>query len=173
MRARIVSRWVIVLAAGMLGSVVAMPTVGASPGGAPSATASGPFTGTTSFTFGTDGCSFVHQTFDGTFGAPRKRTSTFHLNGCVDLAGGFQYTGSFTMGLKRHGSLTGTVTGSVGAEPIPCVPLDFTLTVTGGTGRFTRTSGTIALHGTWCSSGTIPAVNDPISGTLVGSLTRS
>ncbi len=170
MRTRIV-RSLAVLATGLLASVVAIPTAGASPNPALNRATSGPFSGTTSYTFATDGCSFVHQTFDATFGARRKRASVLHLSGCVDLAGGFPYSGSFTMGLKRHGSLIGTVTGSVGSD-LPCAPLDFTLTVSGGTGRFTRTSGTIALHGTWCSSGNVPALNDPISGTLVGSLTR-
>lgn len=173
MRTRIASRFAMVVIAGMFGSVVATPAVGAAPGGSLSAVASGPFAGTTSYTFVTDGCSFVHQVYDGTYGTRRKATGSFHLSGCVDLVGSsFLYTGSFSVDAKGQGALTGTVTGTVDAATLPCAPLDFVLTVTGGTGRLARVSGSITLQGSWCGRGNVPAVDDPISGQLVGSLIR-
>jgi hypothetical protein len=151
---------------------LAMLGLAAAPAGAagdPSAL-SGPFTGTTSYTFATDGCSFVHQVYEGTFGA-RGTNGSFRLDGCVDLTTAFGYTGTFTV-TARGGQLTGTVTGTIEAQILPCSPFHFTLTVTDGSGRFNRTRGTIAMDGEWCSQGQVPATNDPIDGTVVASLTR-
>jgi hypothetical protein len=158
----------------VVGFVLALVGPVAAPAGAkPAPLASGPFTGTTSYTFVTDGCSFVHQVYDATVGSNRNPTSSFHLAGCVTLSmnsDGFPYSGTFTI-RTRGGTLTGTVAGGVHAEILPCSPFRFTLTVTGGTQRLRHTSGTITVAGTWCERGDVPAVNDPISGDLTASLT--
>jgi hypothetical protein len=155
------------LGLGMLG-VLAAPAGAA---GGSSGAVSGPFTGTTSYTFTTDGCSFVHQVYQGTFGTRSRPSGSFDLAGCVELTTGFTYSGTFTV-RTAGGALTGTVAGTIDAEILPCSPFHFTLTVTGGTGRFRHTGGTIAVTGQWCSRNTVPAVDDPISGTFVASLTR-
>jgi hypothetical protein len=132
---------------------------------------SGSFTGTTSYTFTTDGCSFVHQVYEGTFGPRTKPIGTFRLAGCVNLTSSFGYTGTFTV-TTHGGGLTGTVAGTIEAATLPCAPFHFTLTVTGGSGRLHRTRGTIAVEGEWCNRGQVPAVHDPIDGHYVASLTR-
>jgi hypothetical protein len=157
----------VLLGIGLLGTVVAAPAGAAS---GTSGVVSGPFRGTTSYTFTTDGCSFVHQVYQGTFGT-RGKTGSFRLAGCVDLTTSFGYTGTFTVE-ARGGNLTGTVAGTIEAATLPCAPFHFTLTVTGGSGRFHRTVGSIAVDGEWCNRGEIPAVSDPIDGQFVASLTR-
>jgi hypothetical protein len=89
----------------------------------------------------------------------------------VDLTTNFGYTGTFTV-QARGGDLTGTVAGTIDAATLPCAPFRFTLTVTGGSGRFHRAAGAIAVTGQWCNRGQVPALNDPIDGQFVASLTR-
>ena len=173
MRSHVLTKLFTIAIAGVLWSALAMPTAGGASGDGLDALVSGPFTGTTSYTFTVSGCSFVHQVHDATYGTRSRPSGSFHLDGCVGLGTTFPYTGTFTLRAKGHATLTGTVSGTVRAEIVPCAPLEFVLTVTGGTGRLARASGSIALHGAWCGRGDIPAVEDPISGALVGSLARS
>jgi hypothetical protein len=126
---------------------------------------SGPFTGTTVFDFSTPRCSFVHQVFDATYQAEAGGSGTFHIDTCVSDAlvdGAFPVDGSFVLTTPSGATLTGSVTGRVFGGP---PQLDFTLTVTGGTGQFQGVTGTVGLDGTWDA-------NNPgaIAGTLVGSL---
>jgi hypothetical protein len=158
----------VVLGLGMLGMLGLVATPAGA--GGTSGVATGPFTGTTSYTFTTDGCSFVHQVYEGTFGT-RGTSGSFRLAGCVDLTTAFGYTGTFTV-TAHGGKLTGTVAGTIEAQTLPCSPFHFTLTVTDGSGRFHRTGGPNAKNGEWCNRGEIPAGNDPTDGQLVASLTR-
>jgi hypothetical protein len=158
---------------GTLAMGVAAPSASAAPAGSVDALVSGPFIGTTSWTFATAGCDFVHQVFDGTYGTHRKPAGSFHLEGCIGLDGLFSYVGTFTVQAKGHTTVTGTVSGTVNANMIPCAPLNFALAVTGGTGRLAGSSGSITLRGSWCGTpGAIEPVNEPISGELVASLTN-
>src|SRR5918997_1768664 len=84
---------------------------------------SGTFTGTASFQFSAQGCSFVHQEFEGTWihreGAPG---GTFHLTGCVTPVNesSFSYRGTFLMvtqgGAQLRGTLSGGTDGSCPAD---------------------------------------------------------
>jgi hypothetical protein len=136
---------------------------------------SGAFTGTTTFAFSAEGCSFVHQVFDGTYirrqGAPGGR---FHIDVCVELqpTGIFRLAGSFQLTTQGGARLTGAASGEVGqALPGNVIPLEFTLTVTEATKRFRRATGSLGLEGQWVSS-LEPSRVDPIEGTLAGSLRR-
>jgi len=164
--------------AGMLAMVVSVPAATAAQSGALDTLVSGPFTGTTGWQFTAAGCSFVHQTFDGTYGTRHKPSGSFHLDGCVtpDLAppnsGLFDYVGTFSVKTRGHTAVTGTVSGTEDASMVPCAPLNFVLTVTHGTGRLSGSTGTITLTGNWCGrvSPDIEPVADPINGELVASL---
>src|SRR4051812_28505888 len=165
-----------VVIAGVLSMVVAAPAATAAPSGSLDALVSGPFTGTTGWKFTAAGCSFVHQTYDGTYGTRRKPVGSFHLDGCVAPAGTsnnglFTYNGTFSLHAKGHTGVTGTVSGIEDAGMFPCAPLNFVLTVIGGTGRLAGSTGSITLHGNWCGrTVTVEPVADPISGELVTSL---
>jgi hypothetical protein len=129
---------------------------------------SGPFTGTTVVDFPPT-CPVAHQVFDATYDAEAGGAGTFHIDNCVLLPTpedpAFPVDGSFVLTAPSGATLTGTVTGTVLFDASGAAQLDFTLTVTGGTGQFQDVTGTIALDGTW--DGNNPGT---ISGTLVGSL---
>ena len=171
MRTRITAAAAAVAFAGMLAFVAGAPA-GAEPGPALSRAASGQFTGTTSYTFNTGGCGFsspIHQVYDATYGA-RGASGAIHLDGCVTIATNpFEYNGSFELKIEQGGILSGSVTGTIGGAT-GCTPFAFVLTVTGGTNRFARAKGSIAVDGTWCFQGNVPAVDDPIGGDLAASL---
>ena len=134
----------------------------AEPGQSLNREVTGSFTGTSSFDFSAGGCAFVFEAYDLTFQTGRGRPGTLHIEGCVNSApvvGSFAFeSGTFTLTSRTGATLTGTVSGGV-------FPIDLTLTVTEGTKRFRRATGTIAVDGTGGPSG-------PVSGTLTGSLQR-
>src|SRR4030095_2340762 len=71
--------------------VLAALFMGAAPAGAESTTAlnrevNGPFVGTTSFDFFTNGCSFIHQALDGTYTTVKGGTGSIHLDVCPTFA---------------------------------------------------------------------------------------
>jgi hypothetical protein len=171
MRARLFGKVAAVVITGVCVMTLGAPVASAAPKHTLDPLVSGPFTGTTSWKFTTAGCDFVHQVYDGTYGTRRKPAGSFHIDGCIRLDGVFSYTGTFAVRSKGHTGVTGTVSGTVGATSFPCAPLDFVLTVTGGTGRLAGSSGSITLRGNWCGRGQIEPVDDPINGELVGSLT--
>ena len=109
----------------------------------------GSFSGTQSFTFGTDGCSFVEQVFDATYpGSAAVGSVTLHLDGCIVL-GVFpqiSYTGAFAISTSV-GTLSGNAAGPINNILGPA-PADFelTLTVLSGTGAFAGTTGTINVR---------------------------
>jgi len=140
---------------------------------------SGPFTGTTLFSFATPACSFVHQVYDGTYTIPNGKTGSFHLDGCVDFAPvGFAYTGGFVLTTPKGAVLRGRVNGIVfGNDPTgPCPagtqpgPIHFALTVTQATAGFKRAAGSIDLAGTWCETLVGPGTDGTILGQLTGDL---
>jgi hypothetical protein len=117
----------------------------------------GSFSGTTSFTFGTGGCSFVEQVFDGTYpGSPAVGSVTLHLDGCVMIGSPFTYAGTFAI-TTSAGTLTGNVAGPIN-NVIPPQPVDFelTLTVVSGTGAFAGTTGTIHVSIQWLGGNPAP-----------------
>jgi len=131
---------------------------------------SGPFSGTTFFDFFTHGCSFIHQSFDGTYATAVPGTGTFHLDVCPTFAQniGTIDAGTFTLRDRRGSVLNGTVTGTYDARVTPNVALTFTLHAESGTRGFRNVHGSIALVGEWNFVGN----PGPISGTLVGELER-
>lgn len=125
---------------------------------------SGPFEGTTEFQFGTEGCSFVFQVWEGTYRTAQNKEGTFRLEGCVQASGTFPFTGTFTLTAPNGAVLTGTVSGSVFGGPGGGQA--FTLRVVEGTKNFRRVVGTILLLSTWPGGSSF-------SGTLAGSLQRA
>jgi hypothetical protein len=70
----------------------------------------GTFTGTQSYTFGTNGCAFVHQVFDASYpGSGTVGTVTLHTEGCVSSSI-TSYTATFTSSTS-----VGTVSGNADA----------------------------------------------------------
>jgi hypothetical protein len=158
-------RWVVAVVAVVGTTFVAAPAE-ARPGNSLDRRVSGPFTGTTAFEFGTEGCSFVHQVFDLTYEARRDR-GKLRMEGCAtpdnSFAGGFRYDLDFVMRPPGRGRLTGTATGGV-------FPLDLTLTVERGTKHFRHAQGTIDLDGVWTAS--IGTFEGTANGTLAGHLVK-
>ncbi len=100
----------------------------------------GSFSGTTSFTFGTNGCVLVEMVFDATYpGSSAVGSVTLHLDGCVPFGPPFTYSGTFTI-TTSVGTLAGAAVGTANnlAGPPPFV-FDLTLTVLSGTGAFAAT----------------------------------
>ena len=86
---------------------------------------SGPFVGTTFFDFFTSGCSFIHQTLDGTYTTTvHGQTGTFHLDVCPTFGanGGSVAAGRFTVNDRRGSTLIGTVTGTYDISTTPVIP---------------------------------------------------
>ena len=109
---------------------------------------SGSFNGTSRWNFG-EGCAFVHQVFDGTL-TPEAGTApaSYHFDTCVTPANVvFTVQGTFTIVTGRDDQLSGQLLGDLDATLI-VTPIDWTLTVGSGTGRFRRAGGTIEVVGT-------------------------
>jgi hypothetical protein len=131
---------------------------------------SGPFTGT-SFQYSDRTCNEL-QLFDAMYEADAGGVGTLRVGGCVLPT--FPWAplhrpvvgGSWFLTAPNGATLTGlSVTGTVLLDPPEGpFPLDFTLTVAGGTEQFAGVTGTIGLDGTWDRQAAT------ISGTLVGSL---
>jgi hypothetical protein len=122
---------------------------------------SGPVDGTTEFEFGTNGCSFVFQVWQGTYETARGRVGSFRLAGCVEATGDFPFTGTFILTAPNGAVLTGTVSGTVFGGPGDGQL--FTLGLVDGTKDFRNAAGTIQFTGNW-SGGTV------FTGALVGAL---
>jgi hypothetical protein len=128
------------------------------------------FTGSSTFDQSTPACDFVHQTYDANV-TINGVLAQMHLDGCVTNTLPYPYDGTFTITEGRRSQMTGTVDGLINNGSAACTgaggdaALDFTLTVSTATGKFSGVNGTVHLLGDWCSSGT-PNVVDPVSGTL-------
>jgi hypothetical protein len=135
----------IVMAAGV---AVVPPAAAAAPGKGLNREVTGAFSGTSRWAFG-EGCAFVHEVFDGTFSpSSRKPSGTYHFDTCVAPANAlFTVRGTFTIDTGRGDRLSGQLSGDLDATLI-VTPIDWTLTVTSGTGRFRKASGTIEVIGT-------------------------
>jgi hypothetical protein len=125
----------------------------------------GPFSGTTSWTIGTGGCSFVHQVFDTTYpGTSTVGSVTLHLDGCADIIPSpWTYTGTFTIATSV-GTLAGNVAGLL-LNVVNSFPTDWelTLTVDSGSGAFAVTTGAIHVSIKWVGGGT-PGVSTAVTG---------
>jgi len=161
----------------LIGAIAMATLIGSGLAGLPAAEAAGhprtvEFTGTSTFDFGSGGCSFAHQVFDATL--TTKRGATLHIEGCADIVDGvtFPFSGSFTVSSAGRHSISGTVAGAVVTVSTgSCTTgapagLDFELTQVRSDGQ---QRDPIALDGIWCSLGT-PGVPNDISGTLSGEL---
>jgi hypothetical protein len=160
-------RWFVIVAVVITTLAVTSPPAFAAKNDALNRRVSGPFSGTTEFEFGSDGCPFVHQAFDLTYETDRGDGS-LHLEGCASsdstFVGGFRYDLDFVLRLPKRGWLSGTATGGV-------FPMELTLTVEHGSKRFRNVTGTIDLDGTWSAS--ISVFEGTASGTLTGHLART
>jgi hypothetical protein len=132
----------------------------------------GSFDGTSTFTFNAGGCEFADQIFEGTY-STAEGVGSFSIEGCSLLVPQgtpvlAEFSGTFRLTTPDGSQITGTAAGSISTS----AALDFTLTITGATGKhFRRAGGTIELDGAWFSSATA-GVPGPIEGTLVGHLTK-
>ena len=137
--------------------------------------ASGTFTGTTTFQFGADGCSFVHQVFEGTWIRREGALGgTFEIEGCVRTGSefGFTFDGTFLMVTQGGSELRGTVTGTL---PNGSCPADwqFVMTLREGTKRYSGATGTIWVDGVWdCTTGPFMGPN-PFNGTITAVIESS
>ena len=114
------------------------------------------FVGTSDF--GGPGCSFIHQTFDATYGLGRH-PGTLHLEGCVTLVTpvSFTYDATFAITAPDGRHITGTATGTVGDSTStgcptgrPPAALAFTLQPTTGTLTVAGALRPFELTGVWC-----------------------
>jgi hypothetical protein len=117
---------------------------------------SGSVTASGFFEFSSRGCSFVYQQLDGTYDT-KQGPGSFHVAGCVNLASGFVFLGTFTITTPQGDTITGTAEG-------PVFPLELTLTVTDtrGSPSLKNVGGTILL--------TLDGISGSLHGTLSGSL---
>jgi hypothetical protein len=127
----------------------------------------GSFSGTTSFTFGTGGCSFVEEVFDATYpGSSAVGSVKLHLDGCVDIIPSpWTYTGTFAIATSA-GTLAGNVAGFAN-NVVNSFPTDFelTLTVMSGSGAFAVTTGSIHVSIQWIGGGA-PGIPAPVTGSV-------
>jgi hypothetical protein len=131
----------------------------------------GSFSGTTSWTFFGNGCSFVNQFFDATYpGSSAVGSVALHLDGCIVL-GAFpqiSYTGAFAI-TTSVGTLSGHTTGPIDNLLGPgSVDYELTLTVLSGTGAFAATTGMINVSILWPPP---PLPGVPSSSPVTGSVT--
>jgi hypothetical protein len=134
--------------------------------------ASGTFSGSSSFEFGTHGCSFVYQEFEGTWIRRQGALGgTFLLTGCVTTnnEGGFSYTGTFLMVTQGGAELRGSVRGENDGTTCP-VEVEHVMTLRSGTKRFAGATGTIIVDGVWdCTVGPFQGPN-PYNGTITAAI---
>jgi hypothetical protein len=130
----------------------------------------GHFVGTTFFELLSGRCDFIHLTLDGDCTTAKGRMGSFHLDvgPMFGVDSGTVESGSFTLRDPRGATLVGSVRGVYATTAPPRIPFALTLDVETGTGQFRHTRGAIALTGVW----EFVANPSPISGTLVGSLSR-
>jgi hypothetical protein len=114
------------------------------------------FTGSASFDYLANGCSFAYQTFDATYpGSESVGPVTLDIAGCADPFTTMSFSGLFTIS-TNIGTLTGTASGPVtltsGTGGSLAVLFDLTLKVVSGTGSFAGTTGTLQFATTYPSS---------------------
>jgi hypothetical protein len=126
----------------------------------------GSFSGTTAWTSGTGGCSFVEQLFDATYpGSSVVGSVTLHLDVCVAITPLGALTGSFTIATS-DGTLAGNEAGQA-TNVVNGFPTDFELTliVLSGSGAFAVTTGTIHVSIQWIGGGP-PGIPTPVTGSV-------
>jgi hypothetical protein len=134
----------VIVFTGMLGVSTATPAVAVSP-----RDVVGRVTGSAPFVF-QDGCSFVHQRYEGTIDTKGPGDATIDVDLCVDLAGtGFAASGTFTLE-TNEGTLSGTATGTI-STLVP-VPFEFKLRVVEHTHRPIGKGSKLFFHGIWDSN---------------------
>src|SRR5919108_1702959 len=148
-------------AVGVLLAALLVLTVGASTAGAGVDGAggrrlavSGSFTATGNFESTTE-CPSFHTWHDGSGEWTGLGAVTFNLDYCVELnlSGASPLSGTFTI-TSPDGTLTGDLVGELPVSTgVPgdteAFPANYTLTVTGGTGRFARATGTLSFAAFW------------------------
>ena len=129
----------------------------------------GSFSGTTSWTPGTGGCSLIQQVFDATYpGSFAVGSVTLHLDGCLTALvippERFTYVGTFTFATSV-GTIAGNASGAIynAASSPSLLPdeVELTLSVLTGTGAFGGTAGTIHVSMQWP-----PPFGPPVTGSV-------
>jgi len=152
----------------LLTAAAGTAVAGAAPVGGPSQVNT--FVGTSEFQVLTPACSFVHQTFDATYGG-RRHPGSFHLDGCVTVAtlSLFTFQGTFVITAPDGRHITGTVTGQLDNSSYtgcalgePPASLTFAMTPIVGTRAVAGSPRAIDLAGVWCGGGQ----DQPIHGTF-------
>lgn len=135
---------VLIVLAGMLGVSTATPAVALSP-----RDVVGRVAGSAPFVF-QDGCSFVHQHYEGTIDTKGPGDATIDVDVCVEFAStGFPAAGNFTLE-TNEGTLSGTATGTIG-NAVP-VPFAFKLRVVESAQKQIKKGSKLFFHGVWESN---------------------
>ena len=112
----------------------------------------GSFSGTTSYSGATGGCSFEEQVFDATYrGSSAVGSVTLHLDGCVNGTleqQNWTYTGTFAIATSV-GTLAGSADGPLAIVSGTSDDFELTLSNLSGTGAFAGTTGTIDVSILW------------------------
>jgi hypothetical protein len=155
---RRITAMLVIALVGLVGSTA--PVAASTDRPSPGIEVDGDFQGTSTWTYETVTCGFVHQHFTGTYAlGPRDRPGgIYDLDVCVSLpAGGepegFPTNGTFVVTLGRHVTLSGTVSGAQLITGTDIPGLDLTLTVTASSGTPRPVRGTITATGITDQSG--------------------
>ncbi len=125
-------------------------------------------TGTGTAAVEVNGCNIEYVAVDmnGYFpGPPIAPPADLQITGCIGEYTPAPFTGSFTLSTTNAGTLTGTVSGSESDNNPPSeVNFTLTLTVTGGTGAFAGTTGSLQVL--LSSSASSPPTDIPFTGSV-------
>lgn len=148
-------RWLVLVASVLAAVTVLLGPAG--PAAADDVVVEGPFTGNGETTYD-EPCTPARNVIDGGGEWTGLGAVAVHLDFCVDLYGGadpWPITGGAFEIVTSGGTLTGDVSGYVDwAENSPeALPVQVVLTVTGGTGTFSRATGILVIDAVYRPAG--------------------
>ena len=134
---------VLIVLAGMLGVATATPAGALRP-----RDVVGRVVGAAPFVFG-DGCSFVHQHFEGTIDTKGPGDATIDVDVCVEFGSNFPAAGTFTLETDE-GTLSGTATGAI--ANVDPASFEFKLRVVESAQKQIKKGSKLFFHGVWESN---------------------